>query len=364
MNAIETGGPAAAIDSPPVVRARTDRQANPRTEEATRSNTVPLAVHIDNATVRFDDQLAVDGISLSVESGTILGVIGPSGAGKTTTIRLLTGALEPTSGSVRVLGENPRRFSRQTRNRIGYMPQAVTLFPDLTCRENVDLAASLFGMLFRSRRRRTREVLELVDLWDVRARRASRLSGGMQRRLELACALVHDPHLLFLDEPTAGLDPLMREQIWQELHRLRREGRTLVVTTQFVGEAEECDVVGLIAEARLIALAPPAELRRMAMGGDVLEVETTDLFDGERLRDVGVVREVRQLSSKRTRIVVDDAGAATPIVVEAVERLGGTVASAREDRPSFDEVFARLVERQPVPGEPTDAASRDSEAAA
>ncbi len=311
---------------------------------------VSNAVVIDAVSVRFPEQLAVDRISLTVQSGTILGLIGPSGAGKTTTIRLLTGALDPTSGSVTVLGENPRSFQRRTRQRIGYMPQALTLFPDLTCRENVDLAASLFGMLFRSRRRRTREALELVDLWDVRGRRASRLSGGMQRRLELACALVHDPSLLFLDEPTAGLDPLLRERVWQELHRLRRDGRTIVVTTQYLNEAESCDFVGLIAEGRLIAIATPDDLRRLAMGGDILDVETANLFDGESLNDLPSVRDVRQLGPRRLRITVDDVGAATPDVVAAVEQRGGEVASAREERPSFDEVFSRLVEREQARG--------------
>lgn len=303
------------------------------------------AVAIDDVTVRFDDQLALDRVSLSVPSGTILGMIGPSGAGKTTTIRLLTGTLAPTSGSVVVLGENPRRFARTTRDRIGYMPQALTLFPDLTARENVDLAASLFGMLFRSRRRRTREVLELVDLWGARGRRASQLSGGMQRRLELACALVHDPSLLFLDEPTASIDPLLRERIWQELHRLRRDGRTLVVTTQYVNEAESCDMVALIAEGQLIALATPDELRRQVMGGDIIEIETAAVFDTTQLSDLPVIREARQLGPRHLRVAVDDAGSAIPDVVEAVERHGGEVTSAREERPTFDEVFARLVER-------------------
>lgn len=330
----------------PVVTPSPDIAADLSAADTRARGREPDAAVIDDASVKFEDQLAVDHISLTVPSGTILGVIGPSGAGKTTTIRLLTGALEPTTGTVRVLGENPRSFSRRTRTRIGYMPQAVTLFPDLTCRENVDLAASLFGMFFRSRGRRTREALELVDLWDVRARRASRLSGGMQRRLELACALVHDPQLLFLDEPTAGLDPLLRERVWQELHRLRRDGRTLVVTTQYLSEAEACDQVGLITEGRLVALAAPDELRRLAMGGDILEVETAGMFDGAPLEELPAIRAVRQLGPRRLRITVDDAGEGTPDVVAAVERGGAEVASAREVRPSFDEVFAVLVERE------------------
>ena len=303
------------------------------------------AVVIDDATVQFADQLAVDGISLTVPAGIILGIIGPSGSGKTTTIRLLTGALTPTSGGVTVLGEEPRRFRRQTRERIGYMPQSFTLYPDLTVRENVDFVASLFGMLWRSRRRRTREVLQLVDLWEVRGRRAGRLSGGMQRRLELAGALVHDPALLFLDEPTAGIDPLLRGRVWDELHRLRDEGRTLLVTTQYLNEAESCDQVALIAGGRLIALATPAELRRMAAGGDVIEIETAARVDGMALADLPFVRHVRQDGPRHLTLTVDDGGTATPDAVDAINERGGEVVYAREIRATFDDVFATLVAR-------------------
>jgi ABC-2 type transport system ATP-binding protein len=310
------------------------------------------AVVMDDVTMRFSDQLAVDGISLAVPAGTILGLIGPSGAGKTTTIRLLTGALAPTSGRISVLGEEPRRFRRQTRERIGYMPQSFTLYPDLTVRENVDFIGSLFGMLFLSRRRRTGQVLKLVDLWDVRGRRAGRLSGGMQRRLELACALVHDPALLFLDEPTAGVDPLLRGRIWDELHRQRDAGRTLLVTTQYVNEAEACDRVALIAEGRVLALATPDGLRREALGGDVVAVETATLIDSERLTTLPFVRGVRQEGPRRLIVIVDDAGTAIPEVVQAIGALGAEVVSAREERPSFDDVFAALVKRGPRAEEP------------
>ena len=304
------------------------------------------AVVIDAATMRFGDDTAVDAISLTVPTGTILGIIGPSGAGKTTTVRMLTGALIPTEGEVRVLGEDPRRFRRQTRERIGYMPQQFTLYPDLNTRENVDFVAALFGMLWRGRHRRTREVLELVDLWDARGRRAGALLGGMQRRLELACALVHSPALLFLDEPTAGIDPMLRSRIWDELHRLRDAGRTLLVTTQYVNESDECDMVALIDGGRLIALAAPTDLRRMAAGGDVIEIETKDTFDGFTLRDLDLVRTVDQVDATHLRVTVDDAATALPDVVEAVNSRGGDVASAQESRPSFDAVFTTLVQRE------------------
>jgi len=303
------------------------------------------AVVIDAATMRFGDDVAVDAISLTVPTGTILGIIGPSGAGKTTTVRMLTGALSPTEGDVRVLGEDPRRFRRQTRERIGYMPQQFTLYPDLTARENVDFVAALFGMLWRGRHRRTREVLQLVDLWDVRGRRAGALSGGMQRRLELACALVHSPSLLFLDEPTAGIDPMLRSRIWEELHHLRDAGQTLLVTTQYVNESEECDMVALIAGGRLIALATPTELRRMAAGGDTVEIETKGDFDGSSLRQLDLVRKVEQVETTHLRVTVDDAATALPEVVEAIGARGGDVVSAQEARLSFDAVFTTLVER-------------------
>ncbi len=245
---------------------------------------------------------------------------------------------------MRVLGDDPRRFHRATREKIGYMPQLFVLYPDLTAKENVDVIGSLFGLLWRRRRERTREVLELVDLWDARDRRASQLSGGMQRRLELACALVHDPQLLFLDEPTAGLDPLLRQSVWKELRRLRDDGRTLFVTTQHVGEAEYCDAVALISEGRLVALAPPEELRRQALGGDVIEVETEVPFDLRRLPPINGVHSVRHRGPRELLFVAEEAGAAVPDIIGAIEAGGGQVAASREYRPSFDEVFTLLVE--------------------
>jgi ABC-2 type transport system ATP-binding protein len=304
-----------------------------------------LLVVMRDVSRKFDDRNVVDRVDLTVPRGTILGIIGPSGAGKTTTIRMLTGAIPPSSGEIRVLGVEPRRFHRSDRERIGYMPQLFTLYEDLTAGENVDFVASLFGLLWRKRRRRVQEVLKVVDLWDARKRQAGKLSGGMQRRLELACALVHEPTLIILDEPTAGIDPLLRGSIWEELHRLRDSGRTLLVTTQHISEAEECDSVALIVNGRIVALASPDELRRMATNGDLLEVETGTMFDGASLQRVPGVIEVRQDGPRHLSVVVEDAGAALPVVVEQIRDSGTDVESAREVRLSFDDVFAILVKR-------------------
>jgi ABC-2 type transport system ATP-binding protein len=292
---------------------------------------------------RYGDMAAVDNITLQVPAGTILGVIGPSGSGKTTVIRMLTGTLEPTEGKLTVLGQTPRKFTRRAREKIGYMPQHFVLYEELTASENLSFVASLFGLLWPRRGRRVNEMLKLVELWEARGRRARQLSGGMQRRLELACALVHDPVLLFVDEPTAGLDPMLRQKIWAEFRRLREVGRTLVVTTQYVGEAEYCDAVAVLAHGRLIALAAPDDLRRMALGGEVIEIETAQAFDASTLEQVPGVRAVRQSAPRRFLVITEDAGAATPRLLQVMQGAGVEVLSSSEYRPSFDEVFAELV---------------------
>jgi ABC-2 type transport system ATP-binding protein len=291
----------------------------------------------------FDDVQALSDLDLTIPRGAIVGVIGPSGAGKTTAIRLLTGALRPTSGTVEVLGGDPTRLKASVRRRIGFMPQHVSLYDDLTVGENLDFVASLYGLMFRRRRARIGALLEWLELSDARKRRAGDLSGGMRRRLQLACALVHDPELVFLDEPTAGIDPLVRQGIWQELHRLRDAGRTLMITTQYVPEAEECDVVALIAEGRLIAFATPEDLRRQAFGGQLLEVETSDPLDVARLRSDLSVDDVRWLGPRRLQVLSADSATIAPAVIAGAQAQGATVTSIHEARPSFDEVFALLV---------------------
>jgi ABC-2 type transport system ATP-binding protein len=315
------------------------------TAERTATDPGDVLISMRDVSRKFEDREVVRGIDLTVPRGTILGVIGPSGSGKTTTIRMLTGAIAPTSGEVSVFGKAPKRFSRKDRERLGYMPQLFTLYEDLTAGENVDFVASMFGLLWRRRRERVREVLHLVELWDARGRRAGRLSGGMQRRLELACSLVHEPELVILDEPTAGIDPLLRGAIWEELHRLRDAGRTLLVTTQQVSEAEECDAVAMIVGGRIIALAPREDLRRMATNGDLLDVATNGVYDGSALVGMEGVGEVTQDGPRHFRVVVEDAGTALPLIVEKVKSSGVDIESAREHRLSFDEIFAILVAR-------------------
>ncbi len=299
-----------------------------------------------DVTRAFDDHVAVDDISLEVNPGTILGVVGPSGSGKTTMIRMLTGTLGRTAGDILVLGEDPLEFSRRTRGRIAYMPQQFSLYADLSAQENVGFVAALYGIGPLKRRALIRRALDVVDLGDVRHRLARDLSGGMQRRLELACALVHSPDVLFVDEPTAGIDPLLRQSIWDELRELKQQGRTLLVTTQYVTEAEFCDRVALIVDGELVALDEPEALRQMVFGGDVLQVDTVRAVDPELLSNEPGVERVRQTAPRQLMITVHDAGSMTPRIIDALRTGGVEVAGLQEHQPTFDEVFTGLVEQR------------------
>lgn len=305
----------------------------------------PAVVSLEDVTCRYGDLVAVQGVTLQLPAGVLVGLVGPSGSGKTTIVRTMRGAVAPASGRVTVFGHDPRRMPARDRRRLGYMPQLFSLYPDLTAEENVDFVASLFGLLYPKRRRRTREVLRAVDLWSVRGRRAEHLSGGMQRRLQLASTLVHDPELLLLDEPTAGLDPLLRARVWDEARRLRDAGRTILVTTQYVGEAEECDVVALIVEGRLAAIGSPAQLRAEAVGGDLLVVETSRELTEDQWKALPEVKTVRPVGPRRVRLTVSSAARALPQLVERLASEDTSVVEASEERPSFDDVFAALVHR-------------------
>jgi ABC-2 type transport system ATP-binding protein len=310
---------------------------------APETSPVISARHLTRA---FNGRVVVDDLTFDVHPGTILGVVGPSGSGKTTTIRMLTGTLGRTSGDIAVSGEDPMRFSRRVRGTLAYMPQQFSLYEDLSAQENVGFVAALYGIGPFRRSGRITRALEIVDLLDARHVLARDLSGGMQRRLELACALVHDPELLFIDEPSAGIDPLLRQAIWDELRRLRSEGRTLVVTTQYVSEAEYCDRVALILDGELIALDAPEALRQMAFDGDVLQINADRAVDPEVLANVAGVENVRQPGPRTLTATVSDAAALTPRIVEAMRAVGVGAAGIEELQPTFDDVFTGLVERR------------------
>ena len=309
-----------------------------------------------------DARYVVRDVSLEVHCGQILGLIGPSGCGKTTTVRLMLGVYVPTSGTVNVHGLNPTKFTREVHERIGYMPQFFVLYPNLSVDQTLNFMASVYGLGLDYRRRRIEEVLELVELTGARKQRAERLSGGMKRRLELACALLHEPSILFFDEPTAGVDPVLRARFWDHFHALRDQGNTLFVTTQYVTEAEYCDRVALMDEGRVVALGSPRELRRRALGGEVIDVESSGSTSEsgpsgpigvggalsaeslEAVRELPGVRRVESLSLYRLRAYVDSSAAdVLPLVLNALERCGVEVASAQEFNPSFDEIFVRLL---------------------
>ncbi len=310
-------------------------------------------VEAENLGHSFGGEKVLKGVDFAVAEGEIFGLIGPSGAGKSTLIRAFTGYLEPSEGEARVFGRPPATFRATDRRRMGFMPQGFVLYGGLSVRQNLNFVAGLYGLKFLERRRAVREALEFTELWDHRRKAAANISGGMQRRLQLAAATVHEPELLFIDEPTASLDPVLRRKFWDEFEALRNRGRTIFVTTQYIGEAEACDRVGLLSRGKLAAVGTPEELRREAFGGEVVELS----LGGEPghlgeclsvLEGVGRVAEVRaedgageQIS--RARLVVDDADVALPKVFDALHSTGADVRSADVLAPSFDEVFLRLV---------------------
>jgi ABC-2 type transport system ATP-binding protein len=308
----------------------------------------PLTVvEMDGVGKRFGDTWVIRNLDFQVQSATIFGLFGPSGSGKTTSIRLLLGLLRPDEGDLRVLGREPRRFRARTREKIGYMPQLFVLYPELTVMENLDLAASLYGLGWLARRKPMRQVLEFVELWDHRRKTCDQLSGGMKRRLELATALVHNPDLIVMDEPTAGVDPILRAKFWDRFRELRDQGRTLIVTSQYVTEAEYCDRVAVLGHGKVAAIGTPDELRLQALGGEIVEV-VADGLDRDLLATLGGlpgVQAVRRVSYEEVHLTVDDAGEMVPRVLSLLSERGAEVKKVDQYQPNFDEVFVRLMEQ-------------------
>jgi ABC-2 type transport system ATP-binding protein len=313
-----------------------------------REHTEPPAVEMVDVCKSFGPVVAVDGVSLEFEPGQIVGLVGPSGSGKTTTIRLILGLFRPSSGTVRVYGKNPADFSRRDREAIGYLPQHFLLYPELSVAENLEFAAATYGLGWLARRERIRELLHKVGLTDARDRLASQLSGGMQRRLALASALLHDPSFLVLDEPTAGIDPLLRADLWSWFRELRDEGRTLIVSTQYVSEAEHCDHVALINAGRLAAFGSPSELRRLAYGGDHVRVAVPDLDRSlaSQILHFPLVVSGHREGDDELLLVVEDAGRAIPLITERLRDQGHPVSAIEKHQESFEQVFVQLLKEQ------------------
>ena len=307
----------------------------------------PPMIDVRNVSKVLGGNTAVADLNFQVQQGEIFGFIGPSGSGKTTTIRLLTGVYTPSTGDLTVMGARPSHPGRRVQEHFGYMPQLFVLYPNLTVQENLSFVAQLYGMGRVARYRRVKELLRFVELYDDRNKLATNVSGGMQRRIELAAALLHNPALLFADEPTAGIDPVLRGKFWEEFRRLRDEGRTLFITTQYVGESEYCDRVGVIREGRLVAVDTPTALRRRAFGGDMVDVVVTGLSDAivRALEELPIVKYVQRVSANELRASVGEAGPAIPPMLDVLNSLSCEVKRIEEYRPNFDDVFIKLMEQ-------------------
>ena len=230
------------------------------------------AILAQNLTKRFGDFVAVDHISFQVHQGEIFGFLGPNGSGKTTTIRMLLGLLRPSEGDAWVLGVHVAHDPHRIARRIGYMSQLFSLYPDLTVDENLTFYGRAYGLKGKTLSRRKDQILDIIGLQRHRSRITANLAGGWQQRLALGAAILHEPELLFLDEPTAGVDPVSRRDFWRLLYDLAAQGTTIFVTTHYMDEAEQCHRLAFIHHGKLIAIGPPGQIKRERMPGDVIEI--------------------------------------------------------------------------------------------
>ena len=252
--------------------------------QLTRNTIKEAVIVLDNLVKRFEDVTAVDGLSLKVEKGELFGLLGPNGAGKTTTINVLCGLLEPTSGSVSVGGHDVQKDSRKVKELIGVCPQDTATYPYLTGRENVELFGNLHAMSKEKLKKNADELLARMELLKDANMRLGKYSGGMKRRVNLIMALIHDPEIAFLDEPTVGMDPQSRRAVWDFIRELKKQGKTIILTTHYMEEAEElCDRVGIIDYGKLIALGAPEYLKTKFKAKNLEEVFIQ--LTGRRIRE-------------------------------------------------------------------------------
>ncbi len=314
------------------------------------------AVKLVHLTRSFGAVRAVDDLNFSVAPGEIFGLVGPDGAGKTTTMRLLTGVMEPTSGEAWVMGKHVVREAEAVKDAIGYMSQRFGLYPDLTVEENIHFYADLYGVPTGGREHKIHTLLSFSNLTPFRKRQAGRLSGGMKQKLGLACALIHTPKVLFLDEPTNGVDPVSRRDFWRILYSLLKEGVTICVSTAYLDEAERCHRVALLHQGRLLACDTPDRVKTL-MRGAILEVRVNRPREAAALLKQRVKAESVGLFGDRIHIVTMDQAQTAQAVPAVLKAEGFALLGLRPIEPSLEDVFVSVLTSEgAVPQqEPTDA---------
>ncbi len=305
------------------------------------------AIELMNLAKSFGAIRAVDDLNLAIPRGELFGLVGPDGAGKTTTLRMLAGILTPSSGDAQVAGHSIVREPEALKDRIAYMSQRFGLYGDLTVLENLHFYADLFEVPKRERAARIERLLGFSNLTPFTHRLADKLSGGMKQKLGLACALIHTPEIVLLDEPTNGVDPVSRRDFWQILYEMLKEGVTILVTTAYLDEAERCNRVGLMHRGRLMAVDSPDALKRRP-GGDLVEIRVRDAWRARRrLADVAQARSIT-LFGHRLHVAVDDMTRDLPAVLDALEAEGLEPHDPRAVIPSLEDVFISMLEKEPA----------------
>ena len=304
-----------------------------------------LVIQTEELTRAFKDVPAVQGLTMNVRSGETFGLVGPDGAGKTTTIRLLAAIMDPTAGRATVFGYDTAKEPEPIKRRIGYMAQRFNLYGDLSVWENLNFFADVFQVTGEQRRARIERLLHFARLTEFRDRRAAHLSGGMQKKLALACTLIHTPDLIFLDEPTTGVDPVSRREFWDILTELHLQGITLVVSTPYMDEAERCSRVGLMYQGQLVVCDTPEQVKGM-VAGELIALWPTDLRRAQEVltRQEGVL-EV-QTYGDQLRVFVEDAGTAAEQIRASLEAQEIQVREMRHTRPRMEEAFISLIQRR------------------
>jgi len=294
-------------------------------------------VVVDGLTRRFGALTAVDGLSFAIDAGELFGIVGPDGAGKTTTLRMLAGVLRPTSGSAHVAGIEVGARPEEVKPLIAYMAQRFGLYEDLTVAENLDFCADLYRVPREARPARLERLYAFSRLGEFADRLAGKLSGGMKQKLSLSCCLVHHPQVLLLDEPTFGVDPISRRELWLILHEMVREGVTILVSTSYLDEAERCDRVMLLSEGRSLALDTPAALQ-VSMAGTMVALRTSDPRRARDLLRASPHATSAMLFGDTVHAILSPA-AQHDDLVGALERAGVAVVGAQTVEPSLEDVF-------------------------